>query len=162
MSRSGKCRAWIGQDLTPILTTVTKIIIQFLLKVCYHLKVVDSSHMVGYAQVRKWDAETLEGRGKLKGHSGTVLSLAESRKRVYSGSCDSTIKVWGRKSGKCLSTSQDHQGPVGALAVANGHLFSGSDDGTMRCVHLLIHQNTGRVDTCHGLCTVEISSREGL
>ncbi len=102
--------------------------------------------MVGYAQVRRWDVQTLEGRGRLKGHSGAVLTLAGARTKVYSGSSDGTIKVWGRKSGKCLSTSQDHLGAVGALAVANSHLFSGSDDGTMRCVQLLIHQKTGRFE----------------
>ena len=48
--------------------------------------------------VRLWDEETCDSVATLKGHQGTVMSLASSRggDMVFSGSFDRTIRVWAR------------------------------------------------------------------
>eukprot|EP00983_Pelagomonas_calceolata_P002793 92565-Pelagomonas_calceolata.AAC.3 len=43
--------------------------------------------------VRAWDVHTLECRATCSGHSGAVRALVASRRHVYSGSDDATIKV---------------------------------------------------------------------
>jgi len=43
--------------------------------------------------VRAWDVHSLECRGTCSGHSGAVRALVASRRHVYSGSDDATIKV---------------------------------------------------------------------
>lgn len=51
-----------------------------------------------------WDAETLEPRGKLLGHSGSVytLRLSSTRRCLYSGSFDNLIFQWDFKTRKVL------------------------------------------------------------
>jgi hypothetical protein len=53
--------------------------------------------------------------------------------RVYSGSADTTIRVWSGESGAYLQTLQGHTDRVRALAVGlDGKIYSGSDDNTIR------------------------------
>ena len=39
---------------------------------------------------------------KMKGHRGPVLCLAATQKYLLSGSADSSVRLWDRKSNKCL------------------------------------------------------------
>lgn len=68
-----------------------------------------------------------------QGHSGAVRALAASPLRVFSGSDDTTIKVWDSRTLQCLKTLEGHEDNVRVLAVGNKHVFSGSWDKTIRC-----------------------------
>ena len=68
----------------------------------------------------------------LHGHTSTVLSLAVSEEKLYSGSIDRTIRVWVAESVNHLRTLQGHTGIVFAVAVSQGKLYSGSGDKTIR------------------------------
>ena len=39
---------------------------------------------------------------KLKGHRDSVLCLASTQKYLLSGSADKTVRLWDRKTNKCL------------------------------------------------------------
>ena len=83
----------------------------------------------------KYAAGALEPR-VLSGHAGSVhaLVLSPLGQRLYSGSADSTVRVWSPAGGVLLQTLQGHTASVNALAVsADGQrLYSGSQDRTVR------------------------------
>ena len=66
------------------------------------------------------------------GHSDAVRALAVANERLFSGSYDGTVKVWGVSSMECLQTLAGHTGPVRTLVYSGGHMFSGSYDKTVR------------------------------
>jgi WD40 repeat protein len=72
----------------------------------------------------------------LQGHTDAVRALALSAdgQRLYSGSWDSTVRVWSTADGAPLQTLQGHAGCVSALALsADGQrLYSGASDTTVR------------------------------
>jgi WD40 repeat protein len=70
----------------------------------------------------------------LVGHTNSIFSLAVGLDgKVYSGSQDTTIRVWSPDDGAFLQTLEGHGNIVWALAVGiGGKVFSGSDDQTIR------------------------------
>ena len=72
----------------------------------------------------------------LQGHAGAVfcLVLSTDGKRLYSGSQDSTIKVWDLGAGKETLTLSGHTAQVSSLVLsADGkRLYSGSDDRSIK------------------------------
>ena len=52
------------------------------------------SEKLSWLQVRVWDTNSLVCLATLQGHSGAVRALAASPTRVFSGSDDTTIKVF--------------------------------------------------------------------
>jgi len=79
--------------------------------------------------VRLWGT-----RSVLKGHTGTVFSLAYlDADRLASGSADHTVRIWDVMHNTCLETLSGHTGCVKALIVLpSGLLASGSRDKTVR------------------------------
>ena len=71
---------------------------------------------------------------KLEGRSSTVYALAIGLDgKVYSGSWDTTIRVWNPSGRGHPQTLRGHTGGVYALAVGlDGQVFSGSTDRTVR------------------------------
>ena len=88
--------------------------------------------------IRIWDTE----RGKqigaaLKGHTGTVRSVAISRdgKKIVSGSDDKTIIIWDTETGKQIGKPlEGHTGGVTSVAISQDgkKIASGSFDNTIR------------------------------
>lgn len=60
--------------------------------------------------------------GFLQGHRFAVLCLVAIEKLIFSGSEDTTIRVWRREEGscfhECLAVLDAHRGPVRCLAAA--------------------------------------------
>jgi len=68
----------------------------------------------------------------LAGHIGAVYSLCVFENRFFSGSYDSTIKVWNVETYRCLQTLVRHSSSVDALVIGAGALFSGSADNSVK------------------------------
>jgi WD40 repeat protein len=70
----------------------------------------------------------------LAGHVDLVWSLALSKDgKLYSGSFDTTIRVWSAVDGSHLGTLEGHTGAVYVVAVAaDDTVYTGSRDGTLR------------------------------
>ena len=60
--------------------------------------------------IRVWDTNEYKQIKFLKGHDGTVESLALSKneKILYSGSGDENIKIWDLDNNKCIKTLEGH------------------------------------------------------
>jgi eukaryotic-like serine/threonine-protein kinase len=86
--------------------------------------------------VQVWDAAGGQKILSLKGHSGSVGSVAYSPdgKRIASGSGDHTAKVWDATNGKEILTFRGHRGAVMCVAFSpDGKLIaSGSEDKTVK------------------------------
>mmetsp|Transcript_85084 Transcript_85084/g.183460 ORF Transcript_85084/g.183460 Transcript_85084/m.183460 type:complete len:106 (-) Transcript_85084:700-1017(-) len=74
----------------------------------------------------------------MKGHSSnvTALELDTRATRLFSGSADTTIKVWDLKTHTCIQTIMAHDHIVSSLQFKTINeepfLFSASRDGTIR------------------------------
>ena len=82
-----------------------------------------------------WDADTLERRGKLRGHTDDIQDVAFGPDgKVVTGSWDGTAKIWDLESGRELATLRGHTAAVMAVAVSpDGALVAtGSQDGTAK------------------------------
>ena len=68
------------------------------------------------------------------GHTDWVSALAVGKGgKVYSGSFDTTVKVWCGSTGALLQTLQGHTSGVLALAIGHdGNVYSGSEDSTVK------------------------------
>src|SRR5206468_2908460 len=92
-------------------------------------------------QVKVWDAQTGQETLTLKGHTGSVHSVAFSPdgKRIVSGSADKTLKVWDATSGQETLTLKGHTGAVHSVAFSpdSKRIVSGSgDSGTLKVWNL--------------------------
>ncbi|KAF8993351.1 WD40-repeat-containing domain protein, partial [Cyathus striatus] len=89
----------------------------------------------------------------LKGHSGSVMSVAISQdgSNIVSGSSDETIRMWNLDSRKLLNELKGHSGPVMSVAISQDGttIVSGAFDQTVRvwcvqngtCMHILYLNN---------------------
>jgi len=72
---------------------------------------------------------------KLKEHSRPVATLSfADDKHLFSGSWDTTIKMWDASTGKCTDSFKYHAEPVNGLAVSSNNKFIAScaDDKTLQ------------------------------
>jgi WD40 repeat protein len=105
--------------------------------------------------VRLWDATKGVELQTLKGHSGSVRSVAFSPdgEQVVSGSWDRTVRLWGATKGVEPQTLGSHSDHVNSVAFSpDGKLVvSGSSDGTVQLwdavnrVALQSHSHTSQV-----------------
>ena len=96
-----------------------------------------------------WDADTLERRGELSGHSDVIQDVAFGPDgKVVTASFDGTAKIWDLESRRELATFRGHSGPLLGVAVSpDGALVAtGSLDGTAKLWDLA----TGEVLTLFG------------
>ncbi|GBG34757.1 Guanine nucleotide-binding protein subunit beta-2-like 1 [Hondaea fermentalgiana] len=69
---------------------------------------------------------------ELKGHSGTVRSVAIQGEIIVSGSYDNTVRIWSAASGEEQHLLNGHSGPVYSVAIQDDAIVSGSEDKTVR------------------------------
>jgi WD40 repeat protein/class 3 adenylate cyclase len=82
-----------------------------------------------------WDAETLEKRGELRGHTDYIQDLAFGPGgRVVTASGDGTAKIWDLRSRRELTTLRGHSGPVLGVSVTpdGSRVATSSADGTAK------------------------------
>jgi WD40 repeat protein/class 3 adenylate cyclase len=82
-----------------------------------------------------WDADTLERRGELRGHTDVIQDVAFGPAgTVVTASWDGTAKIWDLESRRELATLRGHSGPLLGVAVSpDGALVAtGSLDGTAK------------------------------
>jgi WD40 repeat protein len=85
--------------------------------------------------VTVWDADTLEQRGELVGHTDYIQALAFGPDgQVATASGDGTAKVWDLESGRELTTLRGHSGPVLGVAFSpdGSRVATSSADGTAK------------------------------
>jgi WD40 repeat protein len=84
--------------------------------------------------IRLWDMETLNYRGCLKAHNGSVLCLQLDSQRniLVSGSSDATIKIWNLESGEVVQTLKGHKESVLGLHTDDKYIVSCSRDSQAR------------------------------
>ncbi|KAK4068839.1 hypothetical protein Purlil1_13701 [Purpureocillium lilacinum] len=86
--------------------------------------------------IKLWDATTGAFVQTLKGHRGSVTSVAFSTdgRRLASSSFDDTVKVWDAKTGACMRTLKGHGSWVMSVAFSTDgqRLASGSYDDTIK------------------------------
>ncbi|KAL2460745.1 Zinc finger CCCH domain-containing protein 48 [Abeliophyllum distichum] len=68
----------------------------------------------------------------LKGHSGVVCSLVVGANRLYSGSSDSTIRMWDLETLQCMQTLHGHTRDVTSVIFWDSYLLSASLDNTLK------------------------------
>src|SRR5262249_38299679 len=73
---------------------------------------------------------------QLKGHEGTVYSVAVTRDgtRIVTGSDDNTARIWDTETGAEILQLKGHEGTVNGVAVTpdGTRIVTGSDDNTAR------------------------------
>ena len=82
-----------------------------------------------------WDADTLERRGELRGHTDLIQDVAFGPAgKVVTASWDGTARIWDLASRRVLSTLRGHSGPLLGVAVSpDGALVAtASLDGTAK------------------------------
>eukprot|EP00755_Sulcionema_specki_P024175 Sspe_Gene.80643::Locus_51018_Transcript_1_1_Confidence_1.000_Length_3039::g.80643::m.80643 len=81
--------------------------------------------------IRSWDINTFEQKKVMKGHEGTVLAIAYTKKNhVWSGGEDSMVKVWKPDTAKCIKTFHLNA-PVGVLRFMGNRVWCGCWDKTI-------------------------------
>ncbi|MFF9488322.1 helix-turn-helix domain-containing protein [Streptomyces sp. NPDC014676] len=91
--------------------------------------------VAGADGVRVRDLRTHADRGRLTGHTDTVLAVAFSRdgSTIATGGRDNTVRLWQTAGPSALSVLPGHSGPVGAVAFgAGGLLATAGDDAVVR------------------------------
>ncbi len=82
----------------------------------------------GDGTARVWDATTGEGRATLRGHSGTLRSVAFSpateSKLVLTGGDDGTARIWDAASGREQHVLRGHGAPVQRVAFSPDGLLA--------------------------------------
>jgi len=90
-----------------------------------------------YDQIKIFDlsSEEEEPKTTLIGHNAAIsaLVISEDGQTLYSGSFNSTIRVWNLENNTCIGTLIGHYGVVYSLAITPGFIISGSEYGTVKC-----------------------------
>ena len=73
-----------------------------------------------------------ENEGEYVGHTGSVHCLTVHGGKLYSGSHDTTIKVWDCSTNKLIKTLIGHTGYVSCFTIHGGKLHSGSWGGSIK------------------------------
>jgi len=61
-----------------------------------------------------------------KGHTESVLCLAIHENKLFSGSCDRTIRAWNTETHETIAILGGDNGPMGCLTLHENKLYSGS------------------------------------
>jgi len=68
----------------------------------------------------------------LRGHTNIVRCLALHENKLYSGSCDKTIRIWNTETHEEIAILRGHTDVVRCLTLHENKLYSGSYDKTIR------------------------------
>src|SRR5581483_9624134 len=86
--------------------------------------------------IKIWDAETGSLLDTLKGHSGSIYSVAFSfdDRKIISGGSDKCIKIFDADSGSLLNTLNGHTSLINSVAISsdNRKIVSGSYDKSIK------------------------------
>jgi WD40 repeat protein len=114
---------------------------------------------------RVWDANTLEEIGQLKGHTGSVLSVAVTPNfdRIITGSADGTARVWDARTLAEVGQLVGHTDKIVSVAVIPdaSRIVTGSHDGTARIWNAISLLEVGRIGGEHGKIYSVASSANG-
>ncbi|CCH41874.1 F-box protein [Wickerhamomyces ciferrii] len=80
---------------------------------------------------RNWRKGIFKTR-EFKGHKDGILCLKYDHKYLFTGSYDTTIKMWDINTGECLKTLESHQKGVKSLVFDEQKLITGSFDSTIK------------------------------
>jgi WD40 repeat protein len=140
---------WNGSECEAVLEGHTDLVL--CLAFCAHSCAQLASGSSDFT-VRLWGT-----RAVLKGHAGTVFSLAYlDADRLASGSADRTVRIWDVVHNTCLETLDGHTGSVQALVVMpSGLLASGSTDMTVRIWDRHVSVMRGHSDWITALAALE-------
>ncbi|GAX84708.1 hypothetical protein CEUSTIGMA_g12130.t1 [Chlamydomonas eustigma] len=84
-------------------------------------------------EVRVWSHATGRRIATLKGHAGTVTSIAFNDQMVVSGCNQGAVRIWGMDDLKCTRTLRNaHEGGVGGVAILNGFPVTAGADGCVK------------------------------
>jgi WD40 repeat protein len=85
------------------------------------------------SSIRYWKASnsTWTCQSVFEGHTGAVTCLQFCKKKIISGSSDSTIKIWSFDE-ECILTLPHHTGHVYCLEYNRDYLVSGSEDKSIK------------------------------
>lgn len=72
----------------------------------------------------------------LTGHTGGVSCIQIEKQVIFTGSKDSTIRIWDRNGGRCMYILKGHTGFVYCLKFDGLRVFSGASDYQVRCWNL--------------------------
>ncbi len=99
-------------------------------------------------------AEACAVTGPASGHLSTVTALAVGGSYIFSGSSDSTVRVWELGTLRHVRTLRGHRGSVLALLAAPGLLLSGGRDDLIRVwdSDTLVCRRTLRCARMVGVC----------
>ncbi len=94
-----------------------------------------SSKWPDVANVHLWDPSTTRQKGILKGHVGSVLTIAfsDDGKTIATGSIDNTVRIWDSVTKEQIALFEGHKSSVACVAYSpdGKTLASGSGDGTI-------------------------------
>eukprot|EP00035_Acanthoeca_spectabilis_P017136 m.357590 g.357590 ORF g.357590 m.357590 type:complete len:336 (-) comp16616_c1_seq4:1730-2737(-) len=127
---------WLPNELM-IMVLLHVVFLEECRSVCKRWHVLCRDHQLKTAMgLSRWKAYA-DGRRTpqtVTGHTDWVYALAVGKEgKVYSGSCDNTVKVWSGSTGALLQTLQGHTNSVRALAIGHdGNVYSGSYDCTVK------------------------------
>jgi WD40 repeat protein len=96
---------------------------------------VTTNPALGLGAILVWDADTVERRGELRGHSDTIQDVAFGPDgKAVTASWDGAAKIWDLESRRELATLRGHSGAILGVAVSpDGALVAtGSIGGTAK------------------------------
>ena len=70
--------------------------------------------------------------GILRVHTYAVMCLTVHKNKLYSGSCDNTIRIWNTETHEEIAILRGHTDVVRCLTLHENKLYSGSYDNTIR------------------------------
>jgi WD40 repeat protein len=81
--------------------------------------------------IKLWNLDTGENQHQLKGHAGSIWSVAISSDgtKIASASSDYTVKIWNIQTGEMLETLTGHLGEVRTVAFSpDGQMIASAGD----------------------------------
>ena len=78
--------------------------------------------------------------GILRGHTYAIMCLTLHKNKLYSGSCDKTIRIWNTETHEEICILRGHTSIVRCLALHENKMYSGSTDKTIRSWNTETHE----------------------
>lgn len=129
-------QAWNSETLAGVNLTVTdcEFPIGRVYALAFYNEMLFAATQNGRIMVWKLNAEksSFEAAASLEGHESAVVSLVVGAGRLYSGSMDTTIRIWDLATLQCIETLTGHASIVMSLLCWDQFLISCSLDQTVK------------------------------